>query len=136
MAQLVLTDAFVSWDGNDWSDHVRQVTLTYSAELLDDTAMGDTTRSRIGGLKDWSATIEFYADEAASEVTNTLFSDVGTTATLIIRPDNSDGVSATNPNYTGVGILESLPLVSGDVGSLNMASVTIQAAGALSRATS
>ena len=48
MATRVLTDAFVSWAGVDLSDHVRSVTLTYSAELLDDTAMGDTAR-----LKRW-----------------------------------------------------------------------------------
>lgn len=136
MATIVLTDAFVSWDGVDLSDHVRSVTLEYTAELQDDTAMGDTTRSRTGGLKDWNASIEFYQDEAASEVAQTFFADVGTTATLIVRPDNSDGVSATNPNYTGTGIVEGLPLVSGTVGEMHMTTVTIQAAGALSRATS
>ena len=136
MATLVLTDAFVSWDGTDFSDHVRSVQLDYSAELQDDTAMGDDTRSRKGGLKDWSAQIEFYADEAASQVSTTFFSDVGTTATLIVRPDKSDGVGTTNPNYTGTGIVESMPVVGGAVGEMQMVTVQIQAAGTLTRATS
>lgn len=136
MATRVLTDAYVSWDGNDFSDHVKSVTLTYNAELLDDTAMGDDTRSRKGGLKDWSASIEFYADEASSSIVQTLFPDVGTTATLIVRPDKSDGLGATNPNYTGTGILQDIPVVTGTVGDLQMAPVNILAAGTLSRATS
>jgi predicted secreted protein len=136
MAVRVLLDAYVMWDSVDLSDHVRSVTLNYSAELLDDTAMGDTTRSRIGGLKDWSADIEFFADEASGKVQATVFDDVGTTATLIIRPDNSEGVGSTNPNYTGTGIVESIPLVAGSVGELQMAPVRIVAAGALSRAES
>lgn len=136
MATLVLTDAFVSFASVDLSDHVRQVTLNYSAEMLDDTAMGDTTRSRKGGLKDWNASVEFYADEASAKVQATLFPKVGTTGTLIVRPVNTGGVSATNPNYTGTGILESLPPVTGAVGDLQMAPASILAAGALSRATS
>ena len=129
MATRILNDAFTSWDGVDLSDHVRQVTLTYSAELLDDTALGDTARSRAGGLKDWSADVEFYADEASGKVQQTIFPDVGVTGTLIVRPDNSEGVSATNPNYTGTGIVESIPLVAGGVGEMQMAPVRILAAG-------
>ena len=134
MATRVLLDAYVSWATVDLSDHVRSVTLNYSAELLDDTAMGDTTRSRIGGLKDWSVDIEFFADEASGKVQATVFDDVGTTGALVIRPDNSEGVSATNPNYSGTGIVESIPLVAGGVGDIQMAPVRIVAAGALSRA--
>jgi len=136
MAQIVLTDAFVSYNSVDLSDHVRSVTLTYSSELQDDTAMGDTTRSRTGGLLDWSADVDFYADEASAKVAQTFFPLVGSTATLIVRPDNSDGVGATNPNYTGTAAVESIPLVSGTVGELAMSPVRFVAAGALSRATS
>lgn len=136
MATIVLTDAFVSWGGTDLSDHLKGGTLNYSAELLDDTAMGDTTRSRKGGLKDWSADLEFYADEASAKVQQTFFAAVGGTATLIIRPVNTGGVGATNPNYTGTGIVESIPLVAGTVGEMHMTPIRILAAGALSRATS
>lgn len=135
MATQVLTDAYVSWDGTDFSDHVRSVTLDYSAELQDDTAMGDDTRSRKGGLKDWSAQLEFFQDEAALQVAQTFFADVGTTAVLLLRPAKASVVSATNPNYTGTGIVESMPLVSGAVGDMHMTTVQIQAAGTLSRAT-
>lgn len=136
MATRVLDDAYVEWDSTDLSDHVQSVTLNYAAEMLDDTAMGDDTRSNKGGLYEWSVDVEFYADEAASEVAATLFSDVGAAKTIIVRPDNSEGVGATNPNYTGTATLESFPPISGSVGDMNMNSVTFQSAGTLSRATS
>lgn len=136
MAAFVFTDAFVSINAVDLSDHVKQVTLNYSAELQDDTVMGDDTRSRIGGLKDWSITVEFAQDFAAGEVDVTVFSLVGATFTVILRPVKATAVGATNPNYTGTGIIETFSPLNNTVGELAMASITIQAAGTLSRATS
>lgn len=136
MAVMVLTDAFVSINGVDLSDHVKSVTIDYSAEMLDDTVMGATTRTNKGGLKNWSIEIEFFQDFAASEVDATLFPLVGSTFTVIVRPVNGTAVGATNPNFTGTGILESYPPLGNAVGELATTSITIQPAGALSRATS
>lgn len=135
MAKIVLTDAFFSIGGTDLSDHVRQITINYSADGVENTAMGDSTHTRQGGLKDWSASVEFYNDEAASSVAATIFPLVGTTATIIGRP-TSGAVSATNPNYTGTGLVTSFPPLSGSVGEMSMTTCEIEAAGDLSRATS
>lgn len=136
MATRVLDDAFFSWDSVDLSDHVKSVTLNYEAEALDDTVMGDDTRSNKGGLKDWSIEVELLNDEASSSVAQTFFSAVGTTATVLVRPDNSEGVGATNPNYSGTGMLQSFPPLGGGVGELSTTTVSIVSAGTLSRATS
>lgn len=135
MAELVFDNVFLSLGGTDLSDHVRQATLTYQAELQDKTAMGDNTRERIGGLKDWSLQVEFNQDFAASEVDATVFSLVGTVFAVILRPD-AGSVGATNPNYTGNGILEEYTPIGGSVGDVAIAPITIQASGDLSRATS
>ena len=45
--------------GTALSAWVRSLTLNYEAESLEDTAMGDTFRSRLAGLKDWSVDVEF-----------------------------------------------------------------------------
>lgn len=136
MGKFVLTDAYVSIDGNDMSDHVASVTVNYSAEMQDDTAMGDGTHKRIGGLKDWSVDIEFHQDFASSNVDAILFPLVGSTFTIIVRPVKTGGVGSTNPNYTGTAILESYKPLGGSVGDLAKASVTIPGSGTLSRATS
>lgn len=135
MAVRVLTDAFVSWNAVDLSDHVTSVTLSYEGDEVPTTAMGDTTHKATGGLLRWEATVEFNNDEASSTVAQTLFPDVGVTRTLIIRPDKSEGVGATNPNYTGTGLLVSFPPLTGGVGELSKTTARIVSAGALSRAT-
>lgn len=134
MSSLHFNDCFVSIGGTDLSDFVQSVTVNYSAEMLDETAMGDTTRKNKGGLFNWSIDVEFKQDFAASAVDVTLFSLVGTTFTVIVRPVAASAVSATNPNYTGTGILESYNPLGNSVGDLATAPITIQSAGALSRA--
>ena len=135
MATLALTGAHVEINSVDLSTFVRSVNINYAAEMLDETAMGDTTRTMKGGLKNWSMEIEFTQDFAASSPDVSLFSLVGSTFTVLVRPVKGSAVSATNPNYTGTGILESYNPLGNAVGDLATTSVTIQSAGALSRAT-
>ena len=132
MALFIFDDAKVTINGVDLSDHVKQVTLNYSAEMQDDTIMGDDTRSRLGGLKDWSIDVEFAQDHATSKVDVTLFAIVGTTFPIILVPTSAT-VSAVNPKYTGTGILETYPPMGGAVGDIAVTSITIQAAGTLTR---
>lgn len=134
MAQLILEDAFVSIDGNDISASVKSVTVNYSAEMQDDTVMGDDTKSNKGGLKNWSAEVELLQDFAAGALDSILFPLVGTTVAVIFRP-TSDTVGASNPNYTGNGTIESYPPLGGTVGDLAATTISIQAAGTLARAT-
>lgn len=135
MATLAFTNGFCSINGVDLSAFTRSVNINYSAELLDETNMGDDTRVNKGGLKNWSAEVEFNQDFAASSTDVSLFSLVGTTFTVIFRPTAS-AVSTTNPNFTGTGILESYNPLGNSVGDLATANITIQSAGTLSRATS
>lgn len=139
MAQQIFSDAFVSINGVDLSDHVKSVTLNYAATEQDDTVMGDDTESAAGGLKNWNASFEMVQDYAASKVDATLFPLVGTTTALILRADNSEGVSATNPNFTGTGLVNDYIPMGGSVGDLLMAPFTMKAGGSaptLLRATS
>lgn len=136
MSTFVLTNAFVSIDGNDVSDHVSQVTLPYACDEVDDTHMADDTHQMIAGLKTWSADIEFSQDFAASNLDSILFPLVGAAAfTVIIRP-LATSVSTSNPNYTGSAILSSYPPLGGSVGDKAKTTAHLAAAGTLSRATS
>ena len=110
----------------DLSDHVKSVKLNYSAELQDASAMGSTSKARKGGLKDWSLEIEFYQDYAAAKVDATIFPLVGTQTAIEVIPVKGTAVSATNPRYSGNGIVESYPPVGGGVGEMEMAAVTVQ----------
>ena len=135
MANMVLTNAFVSINSVNLSAYVKSVSVSYKSEMQDDTAMGDTARSRIGSLKDYSLSIEFFQDYAAGAVDATLFSIVGSVVPIEVR-GSSAAASATNPKYTGSAILETYQPVGGSVGDNLMAPVSMSGVGALTRATS
>lgn len=136
MAVRILDDVFFSWNSVSLSDHLTNIRFSYEADEIETTAMGDTTHESMGGLKSWSLEADLNNDEAASSVAQTLFPDVGVQRAIIVRPDNSEGVSGTNPNYSGTGLLVSFPPIMGGVGELSKTSIRIVSAGTLSRATS
>ena len=134
MAELVLTDAFISIGGNDLSEHFSSVTIETSAELQEATAFGDDWRTRVGGLKDWSVSADFMQDFAASQLDATLWPLLGTDVAVIIRPTSAVR-SAANPQYGGNAILESYPPLGNSVGELATGSISLQGNGPLARAT-
>lgn len=135
MAFLVLTDASLTVNDVDLSDHVKSITLNYSAEILDDTAMGATSKSRVAGLKDWSAEVEFLQDYAADKVDATLFPLVGAASFAVHIKPKSGAIAVDNPDYTGNAVLGEYSPVSGAVGELSTVSVTFEGDGDLTRDT-
>lgn len=135
MATVHFRNAAFFVNGVDLSDDTADVTLNYSSEMLDETAMGDTTRIKKGGLLVWSIGATFHQDFTASQVDATLFSLVGTTTCIELRPNNACS-SANNPIFSGIGILETYPPMGGAVGTLLDTKASWQSAGTLSRASS
>lgn len=133
MASFAFTDARVLVNAVNLSAFVRSVTLNVEAEDLEDTAMGDTFRSRIGGLKDWSLDIEFNQDFAASAVDVTIFALLGTVVAVTVRPTTA-AISATNPEYSGNVLVNEYNPLDGSVGDLATTSVSWPGSGTLTRA--
>ena len=134
MGKIVLVDAFVSVGGNDISSNVSSATLTYEADAVEKTCMGDTTHLNMGGLKNWGLEIELLDDYDAAEIDSIMFPLVGTEVACIIRPDSAV-VGVDNPQYTGQGVVTSYPPIGGSVGDAAGSSISIVPAGALGRAT-
>ena len=135
MATFVLTDASVTINSVDLSDHVRSVSFNYEGEAVDDTNMADTTRIMAGGLLNYGCNIEFSQDFAASKVDATLWSLVGSTTTVVLLP-TSASASSTNPSFTATMLLTDYTVITGSVGDLATATATFVPAGAVARATS
>jgi len=138
---IVLTNAFVSIDGTDFSDHVTSVTLTQNVDAVETTAMSSAgARTRVGGLKDNSVTLEFNQDFSASELEATI-NAVGATwvgqndITVIVKPDGG-ATSATNPSYTFDVLVSEWTPLNGAVGELATVSVTWPVNGDITKATS
>jgi hypothetical protein len=134
MATLVYTNAKIEINGTDLSSHASEVSLNYASEMQDETAMGDSTRVRKGGLKDWSIDVTWHQDFAAGKVDATLFSLVGTTVCMEMRPQNICS-TVQNPRFSGIGVIETYNPMGGSVGALLDAPTTIQSAGDLDRST-
>lgn len=135
MASHVLTDAVLTINAVDLSDWCKSASIEYEAEAIDETAMGDTTRANIGGLKSWSLSADLMQDYASSAVDQTLWSLVGTVVTVKLKATSASN-SATNPEYNGSALIQSYGPVGGAVGELHMTRIVAVSAGALSRATS
>lgn len=125
MPREILSDVHVTINSVDLSDHVKSVNIEDSVDLQEASAMGDAGVTRLAGLRDWSVTLEFFADYDSAKVDATLQPLIGVQTALVVRK-SADAKSATNPEYQGNGMLESLPVVSGEVGSVHTQSVTFQ----------
>jgi len=135
MATFTLTDATVTVNSVDLSDWITSVTLQIKVDDQEDTAMGDTYRSRIGGLKEWSMDIDFNADFAASAVDQTVWPLLGTVTAVTVKATSASN-SSTNPQYSGSVLVAEYSPIDGDVGDLATTSVSWPGTGTLSRATS
>lgn len=135
MAKQILRDVTVSVGGVALGTSVKSVEISLSADAKETTAFGDGWVQRVAGLKDGSIKIDFLQDYAASSVEATLFPLFGTLSTVVIVP-NSGTVSATNPSYTAVCLVNQIMPVSGAVGDVATQSVTWPTSGTVVKATS
>ncbi|NBX24177.1 MAG: radical SAM protein [Microbacteriaceae bacterium] len=134
MAKLVFTNAYITVNGVDFSDHIASVEISQSADEIETTAFGTAGwRSRVAGLKDGSVKLDWHQDFASS-VDATLSSAWGAVGTVIIAP-NGTAISASNPRWTCPVVLSSYNPVAGSTGDLLTFSTTWAAAGAFTRGT-
>jgi hypothetical protein len=137
MATFLGTNAFVSINGVNLSDHVVSVEITQEAEDVDMTTMGATARQHLPGLRSDGFTVTFLQDYAAGSVDQTLSPLVGSTTPFAfeLRP-TSAAVSTTNPKYTGSALLLTYSPFSADVGDRVENEVEFVSQGAIVRGTS
>lgn len=134
MAKFVATDYDISIAGTDFSSSLASVTLDITVDEQETTAFGDGYRTRIGGLKDASVSLDFHQDFAAGSVDETLFDNLGGTVEVIIKP-TAGSVSATNPSYTFNALVTQTQPYASSVGDLATMSVTWPVDGAVTRGT-
>lgn len=135
MAALVLTNAYITVNGVDLSDHITNVTINTNRDVIETTAFSSTAaRTRVAGLADNAVTLEFQQDYAASSVEATIYPLIGSATTVVVKP-NGGTTSSTNPSYTFSALVSEWTPLNGAVGELATASVTWQISGAITKAT-
>ena len=135
MAKFVATDYNITIGGSDFSSSIASLSLDIEVDEQETTAFGSTFRSRIGGLKNATCTIDFHQDFAASSVDSTLFAALGTNVAIVLKP-TSAAVGATNPTYSFNALVTQTQPFNSSVGDLATVSVTWPVDGAVTRATS
>lgn len=134
MAKFVATDYAITINGTNFSDDLAAATLEITAEEQETTAFGSGYRTRIGGLKDASLSLDFHQDFGAGSVDATLFPLLGTQATVTIKP-TSGSVTATNPSYSMLCLVTQYSPFASSIGDLSTFSVSWPVSGTVTRGT-
>ena len=133
MARIVLTDAKVTINSVNLSDHIASVSLSITNDVVETSAFNSTAaKTRVAGLQDNSVTLEFHQDYATSNVEATIYPLLGNTTTIVVSPTST--VSATSPSYSFTALVSEWTPLNGGVGELATASVTWPVSGAITKA--
>jgi hypothetical protein len=135
MAKFAATDYKVTVNGTNFSTNLNSVELAIESDDLETTAFGGEWRTRIGGLKSGSLTLQFMQDFGATSVDATLYPLLNTLATVVIVP-TSGTVNSTNPSYTATCLVNSYSPFASSVGDIATLSVTWPVSGTVVRGTS
>ena len=116
------------------SSSIASVTLDLTLDEVETTSFGSSFRTRIGGLRDGSVSLDFHQDFAAGAVDALLYPLMGTVVDVKIAP-TSGTVTATNPEYRFSALVTQYQPFAGAVGDLATLSVTWPVSGTVTRAT-
>jgi hypothetical protein len=110
----------------DITDQVVSATLTVTAEALEDTAFGSTSRTMTAGLFSNSLTVTVFASYASSESYSVLSALLGTKCVVKVNPTSAaDG--ATNPGFILTDTyLSAIPVINASLGELSQWDIEFQ----------
>lgn len=101
------------------TEHCSAATLTLTAEALENTAFGQTSRTFTAGLYSNELSLTLFQGYGATEIETYLNTLFGTTCTIVISPAGTSE-TASNPEYTLAGCyLETVTPISATVGELS-----------------
>ena len=108
---------------------VRSFSLEESADTIEDTTMGDASRTYLTGLKTFSGSVDVFWDETDTD--GQVSFAVGSSVTLAVYPE---GDTAGDTYYSGTAIVTGRTITSSFDGMVE-ASFTLQGTGALTATT-
>jgi len=110
----------------DITDDVVAATLTVTAEPLEDTSFGQTSRTMTSGLFSNSLTLTVFASYASSQTYAILSPLLGTKCTIKVNP-TSAADSSTNPGFILTDTyLSSIPVINASLGELSQWDIEFQ----------
>lgn len=135
MPKFVLLEPVVTFAGSTVTTSTAAVTLNVQADNVETTAFGSQWRTRVGGLKEATVDFDFHADLAAGAIDSLLWTNLGGTVNVKVRPGGTAAISATNPEFQFDVMVAQVTPVAGSVGDLATQSVSFPVTGTITRAT-
>lgn len=108
---------------------IRSFSLEESADTIEDTTMGDASRTYLTGLKTFSGSVDVFWDE--TDTNGQVSFAVGSSVTLAVYPE---GDTSGDTYYSGTAIVTGRTITSSFDGMVE-ASFTLQGTGALTAST-
>ena len=135
MAKFYAQDYKVTIGTTVLSSSIASVTLDITTDEIETTSFGNAGyRTRIGGLKDASVSLDFHQDFGAGAVDALLFPLMGSTVAVSIAP-TSGTINSSNPLYSFTALVTQYQPYAGAIGDLATFSVTWPVSGEVTRAT-
>ena len=137
MAKFVVTEPVIVFAGSTVTSSCASVTINVEADDVETTAFGAAGgfRTRIGGLKSGTVDFEFHQDMAAGAIDELVWTNLGGTAAVKVRPGGTAAISSSNAEYQfDVAVLQASPIDSA-VGDLATVSLSFPITGEVTRAT-
>ena len=124
ISSTYLSNPTLSINSVDLSDQCTSAVINYVSEQLENTTFSNTSRSFTAGLYSNSVTVTLYQSYAATETEASIYTLVGTTTTLVLKP-SSAAVGASNPSYTLTGaFLSAHTPINASLGELSTIDLT------------
>ena len=108
---------------------IRSFTFEQTADTIEDTALGDSVRSYVSGLKQASGSIECFWDETDTSGQGAL--DAGASVTLNLYPEGAE----SGDTYFSMTALVTGVTINSSFDGMVEASITFQATGAITETT-
>jgi hypothetical protein len=136
VAKFVVTEPVIVFAGSTVTQSCASVTISVEADDVETTSFGTNGwRTRVAGLKSGTVDFEFHQDMAAGAIDELVWSNLGGTVAVSVRPGGTAVVGAGNPEYRfDVAVLQATPIDSA-VGDLATISLSFPITGAVTRAT-
>ena len=115
--------------GSNAIAEIRSYSLEETADTLEDTTMGDSSRTYLPSLKTFSGSVDVFWDE--TDTTGQGSFDVGASVTLAIYPE---GDTTGDTYYSGSAIVTG-KTITGSFDGMVEATFTLQGTGALTETT-
>ena len=120
--------AFVSVNGVNLSNRLRETVYNTATDQIEAAASGDLAHVRLPGLDVASLRAKFIMDYAAGSVYHTLNPLVNTIFPVLYKKDGTLVTSPTNPQYALTCMMEGFDPAMGTMGALMEIDVTFSLA--------